>query len=437
MDDSSSRRRFLAATAAAAVAGLSGCGGDGSSTPTATGVDDTPTPESTPTATQTATPAAMPESTPTATQTATPESTPTATPTATATPEPVDLTDWPSYMYNDHNWGHDPDAVGPHGDVSVVWERDLDSNQVNGSPALASGTVYVGDGRPNADSGTLYALDARSGETNWTFDLPGAVVGGVGVNEGRVYAGSTGSMVAYREDGSELYRFDTRSNGRISAPTFGDGGVFFGLQDTLYRVESLRNVREWTSDTFGVIPDAPVFDDGTVYIPSYDGSVYAYGAGGGGEKWTNDLGSRVNGLSMRDGRIHAPTEDGDLVQLNDQGSQVWSKSHSAAVAATPAVTEEVVYFGTRDGNLIARSVRDGFEQWRFTSPSDAVTAPPVVADGTVYFGCNDNNVYAVDAESGKSEWRFETGNNIASPAPVVSGGMVFVGSHDGTFYALG
>jgi outer membrane protein assembly factor BamB len=371
----------------------------------------------------------------------TPEPTPqeTATPsaTATATPEPVELTDWPVYMYNQQNWGHNPDAVGPHEDVSVVWERDLDSNQVNGTAALANGTVYVGDGRVNSESGALYALDARTGETQWSFDLPGPVMGGAGVNEGRVYAGSRGTMAAYREDGTEIFRFNSRSNGRISAPSFGDGSMFFALQDTLYRFRVLANAREWTGETFSVIPSAPVYSDESIYIPSYDGSVYAFNTSNGNERWTSDLGDRVNGLSMRDGRIYAPVEDGRLVQFNTQGSRVWSESHGAAVAATPAITEENVYCGTRDGNLIARSVSDGFEQWRFTDPTDAISSPPVVADGTVYFGCNDSRVYAVDAESGEQEWRLGTGNNIVDPAPVVSGGMVYIGSRDGKFYAIG
>jgi len=437
MNDSASRRRFLAAMAAAAATGLSGCGGDGSSTPTAADVDETPTPEPTPM--DESTPTATPTDTPTGTPQPTPQetATPTGTATATPTPEPVELTDWPTYMYDQGNTGHNPDAVGPHEDVSVVWERDLESNQVNGTPVLANGTVYVGDGRVNTESGTLYALDARSGETQWSFDLPGPVVGGAGVSEGRVYAGSRGTMAAYREDGSELYRFDTRSNGRVSAPTFGDGSLFFGLQDTLYRVESLRNVQEWTGETFGVIPSAPVFDDGSVYVPNYDGSVYAFNANNGNERWSNELGDRVNGLSMRNGRIYAPTEGGRLAQLNDQGSIVWSVSHGNAVTATPAVTEERVYFGLRNGDLVARSVSDGFEQWRFTDSGDPITAPPVVADGTVYFGSNDSRVYAVDAESGEQEWAFGTGNNIVDPAPVVSGGMVYIGSRDGKFYALG
>jgi outer membrane protein assembly factor BamB len=336
-------------------------------------------------------------------------------------------------MYNDRNWGHAADATGPHGDVSVVWKRDLESNQVNGSPVLANGTVYVGDGRLNTD-GTLYALDALSGETKWTVDFPGPVVSGAAVAEGRVYAGATGTFVAHEEGGDEIYRWDGQSNGVITSPTFADGSVFFGVEDTLYRYRALAKAQEWT---FGRISAAPVYADGTVYVPSRDGSVYARNAKNGSERWTNDLRNRVNGLSLREGRLYAPTEDGRLVQLNARGAKVWSKSHGDAVTATPAVTEDMVYAGTRGGNLVARSVSDGFEQWRFTGPDDAITAPPVVADGTVYFGCNDHYVYAVDAESGKPEWKFKTGNNIVDPAPVVSGGMLFVGSRDGTFYALG
>ncbi|PSP68265.1 hypothetical protein BRC70_07765 [Halobacteriales archaeon QH_6_68_27] len=436
MDESTSRRRFLAAVAAGAVTGTSGCGSDGSSTPTAADVDETltakPTEEPTPTAT--------PEDDATSTATPLDEGTSTATPgdgaTPTATPDPEDLADWPSFMYNGRNWGHHPEATGPHGDVSVVWERNLASNQVNGTPTLANGQLYVGDGRINTDSGTFYALNPLTGETNWTVDLPGPVMSGATVAEGRVYAGAKGTLVAHNEDGSEVYRFRSRSDGRISSPTFGDGSVFFGIEDLVYRYESLRNVQEWTFDTFGRISGAPVLADGTVYAGSHDGSVYARDASNGNEEWETDLGDRVNGLSLRNGRLYAATEGNRLVQLNTQGKEVWSVSTGAAATATPAVTEEFVHVGTRGGDLLTLAVGDGFEEWRYTEPTDEVTSPPVVADGTVYFGSNDSNVYAVEAQSGEPEWSFGTGNNIVNPAPVVSGGMVFIGSRDGTFYAL-
>jgi len=439
MDGSSSRRRFLAAVAAAAAASVSGCGSNGSSTPTAADVDETPTaepsPEPTPTPESTPTASPMDESTPT--PESTPEPTPTGTATATPTPEPADLSDWPVFMYNDQNWGHHPDATGPHGDVSVVWERDLESNQVNGSPVLANGQLYVGDGRRNTESGTLYALDPMTGETNWTVDFPGPLMSGACVaDNGLVYAGARGTLAAHEQNGNEIYRWDGQSNGLITSPTFADGSLFFGLADSLYRYRARANAREWVTETFGRIPSAPVFEDGTVYIPSYDGTVYAYNAGNGNEEWTVDLDGRVNGLSLRNGRLYGATERNKLVQLNTQGNRAWSQGLGSAGTATPAVTEDMVYVGTRDGNLQARSVDDGFEQWRFTDPSDPVTAPPVVADGTVYFGCNDNNVYAVEAETGELEWSFTTGNSIVNPAPVVSGGMVFIGSRDGTFYAL-
>ncbi|PSP54744.1 pyrrolo-quinoline quinone, partial [Halobacteriales archaeon QH_7_68_42] len=210
----------------------------------------------------------------------------------------------------------------------------------------------------------------------------------------------------------------------------------FGIEDLVYRYESLRNVQEWTFDTFGRISGAPVFADGTVYVASRDGSVYAMDASNGSEEWETDLGDRVNGLSLRNGRLYAATEGNRLVQLNTQGNEVWSVSTGAGATGTPAVTEDLVYVGTRDGELIAFTVGDGFEEWRYTEPTNEVSSPAVVADGTVYFGSNDSNVYAVDAQSGGPEWSFGTGNNIVNPAPVVSGGMVFIGSRDGTFYAL-
>jgi outer membrane protein assembly factor BamB len=340
-------------------------------------------------------------------------------------------------MYNDQNWGHNAEATGPHGDVSVVWERDLDATQVNGSPVLANGQVYVGDGRRSGDNGTLYVLDAMTGETNWTVDFPGPVMSGACVGDnGLVYAGATGTLVAHEQNGNEIYRWDGPSDGFITSPTFADRSPFFGLADSLYRYRARANAREWVTETFGRIPSPPVYADERVYVPSYDGTVYAYNAGNGSEAWTNDLGGRVNGLSMRDGRLYAATETNRLVQLNTQGNTVWEIGTGAAATATPAVTEDSVYVGTRDGALLSRSLDDGFEQWRFTDTGDPITASPVVADGTVYFGCNDNNVYAVSADSGELEWSFETGNDIVDPAPVVSGGMVFIGSRDGKFYAL-
>jgi len=441
MDGKQSRRRFLAAMAAAAAAGVSGCGSNGSSTPTAADVDETPTaepspePEPTPTPASTPTASPMDESTPTASPMD--ESTPTGTATATATPEPADLSDWPVFMYNDQNWGHHPEAIGPHGEVSVVWERDLESNQVNGSPVLANGQLYVGDGRRNTDSGTLYALDPMTGETNWTVDFPGPVMSGACVADNDlVYAGAKGTLVAHRQDGSELYRWNGQSDGLITSPTFADGSVFFGLSDSLYRYRARARAREWVTETFGRIPSAPVYADGTVYVPSFDSTVYAYSADNGNEQWTTEFNGRVNGLSLRNGRLYAATESNRLAQLNTQGNEVWSVGLGAAATATPAVTEDMVYVGTRAGELVARSVDDGREPWRFTDPGNAITAPPVVADGTVYFGCNDNNVYAISADTGELEWSFETGNNIVNPAPVVSGGMLFIGSRDGKFYAL-
>lgn len=430
------RRQFLAAVAGVSALGLSGCSSDESPTPT-TGdaiVTGTSTTTETPTAESESQETSAPGSTPTADSTD--EETDTPEPTATATPDPKSLAEWPTFMRNDQNWGHHSDATGPHDEVSVVWERDLDANQVNATPSLANGTLYVGDGRANGDNGTFYALNPLTGETKWSESFDGPVRGGATIADGIVYIGAGGSMVAFRENGNEVWRHDSRSDETFTAPTMGEGNIYFGADSgRLYKFDALSKTKKWDPKLYGAITTAPIFDDGSVYVSAQDGSVQSRSSGTSTD-WEKDFGDSVNGLSMRDGRLYAASESGRLIQLNARGTEVWSAPTPGPAAATPAVTGDLVYVGTRHDTFVALNVSDGFEEWRFTDASNGFTAPPVVADGTVYVGCRDNNVYALDAETGELEWSFETGNNIVEAAPIVAGGTVFVGSQDGKIYAL-
>lgn len=446
-DEPTSRRLFLATVAGLSAAGLSGCGGGGSSTTEPDGdADDavestvrtgspTPLPEA---AADTASPpptGGRSTPTPTAPPTGTPD--PPRTATRAPTPSAAAFADWPTYMYNDRNWGAHPDAVGPRAPVSVAWRRDLDAAQVNATPVLADGTLYVGDGRPTDDDGTLYALDPVTGETSWRLDLAGPVLGGTVVDDGLLFVAAGIDFVALRPDGTEVWRFEGNADLQFASPTVANGFVYFGSDSgRLFKIDALSSERDWTYAAAGEIPSAPVHHDGTVYLPSRDGNVYALTESGGVD-WQVDLGSPVNGLSMRDERLYAAVEDGRVVQLDARGNTRWTGRVGGGAATTPAVTGDAVYVGTRDDAFVALDRGEGIEEWRFEDTDSPFTAPPVVVGGTVYVGCQDDAVYALDADSGEVEWSFATGNNIVDPAPVVAGGRVFVGSRDGSFYALG
>ena len=116
------------------------------------------------------------------------------------------------------------------------------------------------------------------------------------------------------------------------------------------------------------------------------------------------------------------------------GAKLWEFKTISWVESSPAIVNNVVYFGSNDGNLYALNALTGEKLWSFHVPFP-IKSSPAVADGIVYFGCDDYAVYALDARTGKKRWSIGTGD-VVSASPVVSGGLVFFGSWDSYFYTV-
>jgi len=127
-----------------------------------------------------------------------------------------------------------------------------------------------------------------------------------------------------------------------------------------------------------------------------------------------------------DGGPDAPATGGDLVD----------------VAFGDGADQSLVYAGSADGLLYARTVATGDEAWTFEpdgAGSYAMHSSPTVVDGTVYVGTDreevDGRLYAVDAATGEQEWR-STGlgpGGLLNPSPTVVGGSVYTGGANGLF----
>ncbi|WP_162994022.1 outer membrane protein assembly factor BamB family protein, partial [Halalkalicoccus subterraneus] len=148
----------------------------------------------------------------------------------------------------------------------------------------------------------------------------------------------------------------------------------------------------WTAETGGAIYASPTVVDGTVYVGSYDDTLYALEAASGDEEWTFDAGGDV---------FSSVTVEGAFAYVGGFGDAV-----------------------------LALSVGDGEEAERFATNGDVGSSPAIV-DDTVYVGADDGTVYAL----GDNDWEVETGAEVVA-SPAVSDGRVFVGSFDGVFYAL-
>ena len=301
------------------------------------------------------------------------------------------------------------------------------------APAVANGVVYVG-----SNDDILYAFPTRcrtDGGTCaplWTATTGGAINSSPAVANGVVYIGSgDGKLYAYaagcRHDGGScapLWTGLTTTGEYASSPTVAGSVVYVGSQDGYVyafgvgcRSDGGACSPIWKGSTGGFIQSAPAVADGTVYVSS-DGSgfVYAFavGCGSGGttcsQRWQGYVGNLGQGHS------------------------------------SPAVSNGVVYVGSRNGKLYAYATgcaSDGSScdpVWTATT-GGAITSSPAVANGVVYVGSEDHKLYAyaVGCASGgltcTSIWSYTTGGAVRS-SPAVANGVVYVGANDYKLYAF-
>ncbi len=204
--------------------------------------------------------------------------------------------------------------------------------------------------------------------------------------------------------------------------------------------------------TGGQVWSSPVHHEGTIFIGSDDGALWALDSGSLKPRWKAHTGGRVRSTPAVAGdAVFFASDDGTLRALSTAGEERWRFDLGGASVArilphtlppyaydyrssSPAVDDGVVYAGSADGHLFAVDAASGRQRWRFKTGAP-IRSTPVVDGGTVYFGGWDHQVYAVTAGEGKEVWRFDTGGVVQS-SPALGDGRVYVGSRNPKVFAL-
>ena len=127
-------------------------------------------------------------------------------------------------------------------------------------------------------------------------------------------------------------------------------------------------------------------------------------------------------------------------------SPLWVGPVGGAIYSTPAVADGVVYVRSGNGWLYAFAVgcnsggRTCDPIWKGHA-GHLIFSSPAVADGVVYVGSQDGNLYAFSVGCGSGGevcdplWIGPTGDMIDS-SPAVADGVVYIGSQDHNLYAF-
>ena len=192
----------------------------------------------------------------------------------------------------------------------------------------------------------------------------------------------------------------------------------------------------WKRLLGGPVPLPVVGSDGTIYIGSKTGDLYALRASDGHILWRYSTGTQVRVTPDRAGtQVFSGGGDGVFRALDRASGEVrWTFRTRGRISAGAAVSGDTTFFGSGDGMIYALRVGTGELVWK-ARVSAELLVPPIVLGQTVYAGTSDGTLWALAKETGFRRWTFETEGPIRSGLVARDTGLYF-GSDDGYIYAL-
>lgn len=263
-----------------------------------------------------------------------------------------------------------------------------------GASALArEGRIVCADYR-----GELFSLDARNGRPIWKLALGAKVVSSPVAMDGAVYAATTdGRVVAAREqDGKRLWEKKIGASIRAT-PAVGPGWLVAATTDgALVKLDAAGKVI-WRVSIGGEILSSPLFveEKGIVVVGAQNRSIQARSLATGELVWKAAADAPVNGSpALADGSIYVGTRGGTVYALGLDGAELWRAKAGGAILSKPAVAEGSVFVTTYGSQLVVFSASTGAVLDRYQTDSSIYSSPAV--DGSrVYFGSNGGRFFAL------------------------------------------
>jgi len=336
---------------------------------------------------------------------------------------------------------------GPELQLSWLFQPDGQTGR-HGTPALGSdGTVYLAFGASDF-SGNLYAMAPPSSGTT--------------------------AQVKWKADVGPTYQSDS--------PTIGSDGTIYTVNATsgvspgivmgkgTLRAFASDGAMKWSVEVGPTLVAAPaIAQDGTIYIPSMDGYLFAVTPPAPGQqtasvKWTFDFGAHLGSMPLvtsdvpvsggdalgsgssatigPDGTIYIGSNNSNFYAIQPDGQMKWmveTKREIGGIWTTAVLSPDnsTVYFGNNAGEIYALNAGDGTVRWRHDIFGSIYASPVLDSAGTLYIGGTVGHLFALDAATGQEIFDYDIGGPIWSAPAIRPDGTLVAVARTGRIQLLG
>ena len=319
--------------------------------------------------------------------------------------------------------------------VTNLWTFNMES-PIRSSPAIYDDHVYFVTGE-----GILKSIDMETGEEEWDLDLESPTNSSPIVHKNRLYIGCEDGLKAVNINSHEIV-WDYDCDNVASTPFFYNDVVYFGSDDGhLYGLNTDGKV-EFNKKLDGELKSSPIVVDDTIYIGSTSSKLYSFGTDKT-KNWDFTAGDEIlSSPAYVNESVIIGSSDGYVYCLNESdGGLIWKEDLCNKVLSSPMVDEHdnSVYIGSDDGNITCLDIRDGTIKWSHQT-GDKVQSTAAIKDNVIAFGSNNGNLYVLNKFTGLEEFTYNPGtilfNSAITSSPVINGNSLIFGDDSGQVYSL-
>ncbi len=278
----------------------------------------------------------------------------------------------------------------------VLWKREGEGKMYS-NPLPLGDRVVVGDA-----AGYLRAYSLDGGAVLWAVKLDGAIRGGASSDGRHIFAASQGGeVVALRSDGSVLWRNNLSTENNIAeiyaTPIVHDKSIIIPFaRDTYYSTPALvalskKGEIQWRARAkdaeWGNIRSAPALIDGTlVYAEPYSGDIVGIDAKTGNVRYRKEVGPcffpQWASPAAADKIVYVPRYDGAVYAVAPQSGDLSWK----------------LYLGSLSGvgkYLPAALANQKGCAWSVPTGSPLYAPAAIADDGTLLVGSGEGRLFAI------------------------------------------